>query len=465
MQAIFPQILTGAPVPASVETGPALASAPARASDFSRHYAHLAGSVCPVGGEPASLDRADPDSDTPAEGQDASVSEADAGEPDETLEGQAKADRTSGEDASAEVVPLPGMGPADRAAAPSERHRGDGDGPNESLSGPRTGNPASPEAPPDTRGPAPDASGRTGTSSGTSAVSDAPASTPSVGRAVETPAPKSEGQQSPQAILPGPGNAEPMTEGRTAIGTHEGVRGVSGEGRGALRPAGDAHVFGRGRPDRAISPAVPSDAAQANVMRKSGPSAPQRSVKPKPSLSAAAELLSNAQGLSHPTGEAGDGPAEPPALRNDPGMGVSNTPVATVAVHRAEMARFPVAATVDVLVRHPDRAVEISLRPEELGHVRMSLSMTDAGMTLVISAERPETLDLMRRHIDQLAQEFRRLGYDTIGFAFGGDHPGTNPHNDRQNVAPSRSLAELDESAVPEAAARAMGSAGLDLRL
>ena len=34
-------------------------------------------------------------------------------------------------------------------------------------------------------------------------------------------------------------------------------------------------------------------------------------------------------------------------------------------------------------------------------------------------ADRPETLDLMRRHIDILAQEFHEIGYGTAEFAFG----------------------------------------------
>lgn len=61
---------------------------------------------------------------------------------------------------------------------------------------------------------------------------------------------------------------------------------------------------------------------------------------------------------------------------------------------------------------------EITLNPEELGRVRMSLSITDGALTLTIAADRPETTDMMRRHIDQLAQSYRQLGFADMAFNF-----------------------------------------------
>jgi len=93
----------------------------------------------------------------------------------------------------------------------------------------------------------------------------------------------------------------------------------------------------------------------------------------------------------------------------------------------------------------------------------------DTGISVLITAERPETLDLMRRHIDQLAEEFRSLGYEDIGFEFTGrdahrgceDDPGkadpehlADPENRRDISAPG-----------PIEIARASLSRGLDLRL
>lgn len=63
---------------------------------------------------------------------------------------------------------------------------------------------------------------------------------------------------------------------------------------------------------------------------------------------------------------------------------------------------------------------EITLQPEELGRVRMTLTVQDGTMTMVIQADRLETSDLMRRHIDQLAQSYRQMGFDTLNFSFAG---------------------------------------------
>lgn len=67
----------------------------------------------------------------------------------------------------------------------------------------------------------------------------------------------------------------------------------------------------------------------------------------------------------------------------------------------------------------PDSPVEVSLSPEELGKVRLTLHTVDGGLSVVVQAERPETLDLMRRNIDSLARDFREMGYSNTSFDFG----------------------------------------------
>lgn len=78
-----------------------------------------------------------------------------------------------------------------------------------------------------------------------------------------------------------------------------------------------------------------------------------------------------------------------------------------------------------------DRGVDLLLNPAELGRVRISLSPGDAGLTVHIIADRPETLDLMRRHSDMLAQDFQGLGYEATDFAFAQhDHEGEDQEGD-----------------------------------
>ena len=66
-----------------------------------------------------------------------------------------------------------------------------------------------------------------------------------------------------------------------------------------------------------------------------------------------------------------------------------------------------------------DGTIEIRLSPEELGRVRLSLTPSDANITVHISAERPETADLIRRNIDLLSASLKQEGFTNLEFSFG----------------------------------------------
>lgn len=93
------------------------------------------------------------------------------------------------------------------------------------------------------------------------------------------------------------------------------------------------------------------------------------------------------------------------------------------------------------IARHlPDRdspGFDIRLDPEELGHVRLKLVTHDTGSVLIVHADRPETLELMRRNIAMLEQDLRTLGHESLTLRFGNDgagqggtHPQTPPRSD-----------------------------------
>lgn len=64
-------------------------------------------------------------------------------------------------------------------------------------------------------------------------------------------------------------------------------------------------------------------------------------------------------------------------------------------------------------------SVELSLAPNELGRLRMSLAQDGGSVLVLLSAERPETIELIRRHADQLTQEFRQAGFSGATLSFG----------------------------------------------
>ena len=122
----------------------------------------------------------------------------------------------------------------------------------------------------------------------------------------------------------------------------------------------------------------------------------------------------------------------------------------------------------EAVARFPDRPVELTLSPEELGRVRLTLSTSDGGLVLAVTAERPETLDLMRRNIDQLARDFREIGFSDLSFSFTQqDRPAPrDPQSPPPDpAAPAPPPAAPQPAAAPTAPKRPAAAAGLDLRI
>jgi hypothetical protein len=108
---------------------------------------------------------------------------------------------------------------------------------------------------------------------------------------------------------------------------------------------------------------------------------------------------------------------------------------------------------------------EIALSPEELGHVRLRIQPHDTDPTRIVvmmTFERPEVMDLFRRHADQLIADMRAAGFSgaDLGFAQsdGGGHKDGQP--DTSPVA--ETLPVLSPAAPPPVR---VASSSLDLRL
>lgn len=115
------------------------------------------------------------------------------------------------------------------------------------------------------------------------------------------------------------------------------------------------------------------------------------------------------------------------------------------AMLRTEIPNHVAQQLVQAMHRQPERTVEIALNPAELGRVRMKLSTTETGIVVSILADRPETLDLMRRNINDLGESFADLGYDDIAFAFGQNETPTDASQDDQSDHAASSAIDLDE--------------------
>ncbi|MEL6233820.1 MAG: flagellar hook-length control protein FliK [Pseudomonadota bacterium] len=102
-----------------------------------------------------------------------------------------------------------------------------------------------------------------------------------------------------------------------------------------------------------------------------------------------------------------------------PSLGVSGPGAAAAAP-------LPSAVQPDAVMRQiaaqADAAappgVEIELDPPELGRIRLMLSPAEAGLTAQLQIERPETLELLRRHAELLLRELAEAGFPDAALSF-----------------------------------------------
>ncbi len=138
-------------------------------------------------------------------------------------------------------------------------------------------------------------------------------------------------------------------------------------------------------------------------------------------------------------------------------------------VNRPDTAQHIARQLAEALPASGDRPIEIALNPVELGRVRMALTTSDTGITLIVHAERPETLEMMRRNISDLGSAFADLGYADINFAFSGGED-SDAREDAQDKPQSQKQSpdsiETDTSTQPRQIQLTLGSsAGMDLRV
>ncbi|GFE64423.1 flagellar hook-length control protein FliK [Litoreibacter roseus] len=95
------------------------------------------------------------------------------------------------------------------------------------------------------------------------------------------------------------------------------------------------------------------------------------------------------------------------------------------------------------------REIEVRLDPEELGKVRLVLSQRENGMSVQIIAERPETLDIMRRNASELSADLHQAGFENTEFSF--EHrENQNSSEDTTGSSSGQDSATDDSNTVPE---------------
>lgn len=113
----------------------------------------------------------------------------------------------------------------------------------------------------------------------------------------------------------------------------------------------------------------------------------------------------------------------------------------------ANAAAQQIAAALTDPTRDTGAPLELALDPPELGRVRLQITELAGVMTLTIQAERPETADLIRRHLDLLAQEFAASGLDAPSVRISQDGQGNGQGSTGEDPAtPAPDLPEAEDA-------------------
>lgn len=141
-------------------------------------------------------------------------------------------------------------------------------------------------------------------------------------------------------------------------------------------------------------------------------------------------------------------------------------PAVPASSTRAETAHAVAGQLAAAITAKPGSgAVEISLNPEELGKVSITLASREDGIHFMITADRPETLELMRRHISILASEFQDIGFGDLSFHLGMSM-GAQQEEGSKSTEPYASTKEEEKDAeTPGVERLADSNRALDLRL
>ncbi len=118
--------------------------------------------------------------------------------------------------------------------------------------------------------------------------------------------------------------------------------------------------------------------------------------------------------------------------------------------------------------------VTLTLNPEELGRVHLVFRGENGNLAVSLTVERPETLDLMRRHIETLTQELRNSGYREVNIGFGqeGTRQGAFASEDGRPNSPEparpeaeAALSSTEAASTPGPLSPMVSDAGVDIRL
>lgn len=293
----------------------------------------------------------------------------------------------------------------------------------------------------------------------------------------ETPPLMAEGlpdQEARQTVTNMPRDALPLPEQHAEVAPP--TSGPAPKGIQSVLAAEDERVFqprtaGQANPtgQAGAFPDPPSAAAaeEARSVRSAAaePAGPQARAEASTDQTAAPAGAEFALGPASP-----DGPAAPSTVSVAPFDRIEMTQDSPAWARSGPSHPVQQVATALSLnlPEQPGR-IELTLTPENLGKLHFDFRPEGDSLSIILSAERPETLDLMRRHLPDLIAELRQLGLEPGNLSFGTwaeGGQGKSQMHDRGVAAPSvTEMSPAGPVADMSAPLTPYHNSGLDLRL
>lgn len=220
------------------------------------------------------------------------------------------------------------------------------------------------------------------------------------------------------AVAGGSGEGHALVPKAPAIGEPVTVSGSTQARIGELRTGPSATAA-----DPTPDPAAPDDARHLRVpevpARGAGDPVAEQPTQPVEAEPRLAEEAGRGAGTSPTKDAAPESPLPALGLFSEPARQVEPSRPMPAVVGAGPHADAPPTEQVDTPEAAED-AVEVVLRPEDLGRVKLTMAQDGDMLRVTVQADRPETLELMRRHSDQLGAELRHAGFAGASFSFGG---------------------------------------------
>jgi len=146
------------------------------------------------------------------------------------------------------------------------------------------------------------------------------------------------------------------------------------------------------------------------------------------------------------------------------------TPVSSSSTTTAHpMQRSVNAPIVQQILRHlptteivKPQQYEIELSPRELGHVKITMVPTEANMNILISCERDETSNLLRRNLNELTHDMHEIGYANVDIEFG---QGSKDTSTGQQFSASQQRDTQDQPTTTPTSIHITLGGGVDLKI